>query len=181
MLKSKSKAPIDKEILPLLKKINSIKSYKTTSSCSGRIVLIKASIKKQRNLFLKKWHRTVKLNEVWNELKNIVKKTKDKIWFRQEGIIIHVIADNVKNAGKLLSLVQNAGIKHSGIMSLKRKIILEIMSSEKVDCPVADVGEMLIDKEYLKILVKEANSRLKESRRKMRRFYSLLKNTLISK
>ena len=177
MLKSKSKAPIDKEILPLLKKINSIKTYRTTSSCSGRISILKGSIKKQKNVFLKKWHRTVKLNEVLNELKKAVKKTKNQIWFRQEGIILHVIANDIKSAGKLLSLVQNAGIKHSGIMSLKRKIILEIRTSEKVDCPIANNKNILIDKEYLKLLIKEANLRLKESRRKMKRFYNLLKNS----
>lgn len=177
MLENKSKEPIDREILPLLNKINSLKEYKTTSSCSGRISLLRGSAKKQKNIFLKKWHRTIKVNEVLNELKKHVKKTKEQIWLRQEGIIIHVIASDIKSAKKILSLAQNSGIKHSGIMAFNKKIVLEIMTTEKVDCPVADKGKILINKEYLDVLVKEANLRLKESRKKMRRFYKLIKNS----
>ena len=62
---------IDKDILSLVKKINSKPEYYTKSSCSGRIILIKETGKKQENAFLKVWHDKVSLKDLLNELKKI--------------------------------------------------------------------------------------------------------------
>jgi len=45
--KSKKKT-IDKEIIPLIKSINKKPNYYTTSSCSGRIVVLKKGLQKKR-------------------------------------------------------------------------------------------------------------------------------------
>jgi len=59
---------VDKEILHILNLINSLDNYFTTSSCAGRIVLIKIpeGLKKQENVFLFKSHQIVKFEDIWN-------------------------------------------------------------------------------------------------------------------
>ena len=87
--KDKSKkGSIDKEILPLINKINSHNNYYTTSSCSGRIVLlIKKSDKKTDTKWLFKKHSNVKFNEIKKALTNI---SQYEIWFRFEPAIFHI-------------------------------------------------------------------------------------------
>ena len=66
------KGSIDQEIISLVKLINSKKNYYTTSSCSGRIVLIKKrSEKKQDAEWLFVSHKKVKPNQIKDAIKNI--------------------------------------------------------------------------------------------------------------
>ena len=51
-----SKNSWDKKIIKLCNKINKLEDYYTTSSCSGRIVLIINQNKKQQGLFLRSYH-----------------------------------------------------------------------------------------------------------------------------
>ena len=51
-----SKKSWDKKIIKLCDKINLSENYYTTSSCSGRIVLMQDQEKKEHDLFLKGYH-----------------------------------------------------------------------------------------------------------------------------
>lgn len=62
---------IDEDIMEILDEINRREEYYTTSSCSGRIVLIslpEAGAKKEAK-FVAKWHRPVSFEELQNSLK----------------------------------------------------------------------------------------------------------------
>jgi len=62
---------IDGKIKNLCEKINSLEDYFTTSSCSGRIVLMLDEDKKASGLFLKVWHEKINFEELKKELERI--------------------------------------------------------------------------------------------------------------
>jgi len=83
----------------------------------------------------------------------------------------------LKSANKLLKISSKVGLKHSGIISLKKnKIVVEIIGNEKIETIVSKNGRILVNEEYLKELVKEANKKLLRSRVYMGRlYYELIK------
>ena len=62
----------DKKIVGLCEKLNKNKNYYTTSSCSGRVVLIIDSDKKTHGLFLKIYHNLVSFDELKRDLNDIL-------------------------------------------------------------------------------------------------------------
>ena len=161
-LDKSKKGSIDKEIITLIKKINKNPNYYTTSSCSGRIVLITSGKKPAKWVFLS--HKQV----TFKQIKSVNLPKKD-IWFKQEPFIIHIACRTIDDAQKLLNKARSVGLKRSGIQSI-RKNIIEIISTEHLETPIAEKGKLLIDDNYLKILVKQANKKLKQTREKIKRF-----------
>jgi len=162
---------IDKAILPLVRLINSKKNFYTTSSCAGRIILIKETGKKQKNIFLFKSHEKISLNEIKNALNNA--KCKETIYLKHEPCIMHIACNTFNDAIALTSAARNAGWKKSGIIS--RKNIVEMLSTEILAAPVADNGKILVSDAYLKFLVSEANKKLAGTRIKIKKLEKLLK------
>jgi len=150
---------IDEDIKDLLKVLND-KGYKTTSSCSGRVVLITNSGDKGNAKWLFKSHKKVNGNKIFD----LVQKN-SPVWFLQEPFILHVKAKDLESAQKLLTVAKNSGLKISGITSVKN-CTLEIRGTERM--------ETLLDKscgkEYLSVLVKEANKKLQKTKERMNKF-----------
>jgi len=167
------KGHIDNGIKKILNKINSKKDYYTTSSCSGRIVLLeKLSSKKNEAKWIFTKHTKIKFNEIKNHLKN---KIKNEIWFKQEPLILHVRCRDLKSAKKLFDASRKI-FKRAGIISLSdKKIVVEIIGTERIDAIIAD-KDFAADENYLKNLVKYANINFEENKRKSERFLKLIKN-----
>ena len=157
---------LDNDILPLLDLINSIDQYYTTSSCAGRIVLLELpSIGDKKNArFLGKWHRPINQEEFSNAAK---RAKKGWIWFFAQSPILHVAAKNINDAEKLVKLSISSGFKNTGIRSLGKKIIVEISSTERLDCPVGKDGKIFCARKYQDILVETANELLNRSQEKL--------------
>jgi len=168
------KGSIDKKIKQLVDLINSLKDYYTTSSCSGRILLIirPRSGKKCDVDFLLASHDKVSFKEIKACLNNIPKQD---LWFRQESTILHVACRTIENSQKILDLSTLAGFKHSGIITTRKKIIVEIIGSDQFDTIIAKHGKLFVDDKYLRLLVDEANKKLEINSRKIKRFYNLVK------
>lgn len=175
--KDKSKKGIiDKEIKNLIDYINSLDNYYTTSSCSGRILLlVKKSDKKQDASFLFSSHSKVNFIQIKNKLKKI---SKYPIYFKQEPAIFHVCCKTIEDAQKLVDIARFVGFKRTGIQSTRKKINVEIGSSEIIDAIIAENGKLLVTDDYLKILVREANKKLKKNKEKIKRFYIFCRKVL---
>ena len=169
------KGSIDKKIKNLVELINSLKDYYTTSSCSGRILLIKRpkSGKKCDVRFLFESHNKVSFEEIKACLKNIPEQD---LWFRQESMILHVVCRTIENAQKILDISSMAGFKHSGIITTRKKIVIEIIGSEQFDTIISKQGKVFVSDEYLGLLVNEANKKLEKNSRKIKKFYGLIKS-----
>ena len=149
----------DKPIQKLCDKINKSENYYTLSSCSGRHVLIKNVEKKTHDLFLFRTHNKISFNELKKELNNSL-ESKEGVIYKQEPVILHVCCKTLEDSEKLLNKSRICGWKNSGIMSLQGRIVLELRSTEHLALPIIEDGRILVDDNFLKILVKEGNKRL---------------------
>ncbi len=171
------KGSIDIKIKKLAAKINSLNDFFTTSSCSGRILVftLPESNKKNEVQYLFCSHKKIKFIEI----QRIINKRlpKDDVWFKVQPVILHVACENINSAKKLLNSARDIGFKISGIISIgKSKIILELISTEKIETIVSKNGKLVIDENYFKVLVKEGNKKLEKTWEKIDRLYDNLDN-----
>lgn len=166
-LDKSKKGEIDKEIKSLIKLINKSKNYYTTSSCSGRIVLLAKKEKKKGSKWLFSSHKKISFKEIKNSLKTLPKQD---VYFRFEPLILHVAADSIENAQKLVNKARDIGFKRTGIQSTKNKIIIEIASTEILNTIIAKNKKLLVNDSYLKVLIKEANKKIEQNNKKIKKF-----------
>lgn len=149
------KGSIDDRILDLIQIINSKDNYYTTSSCSGRIVVIRFGKRKNDCEWLFMSH---------DKAKDIKLRNLDgEVFFRMEGAILHVCCKTLDDAKAFLDASRNAGFKVGGIISLKPKIMAELRSVDFIDTIIAKNGKMVIEESYLKVLLSEANQKLERN------------------
>lgn len=128
--------------------------------------------KKSPNLFLAVSHNLISFG--W--LKNNLNKIKNKsIKFKCEPVILHVVCRNLESASSLLEKAKISGMKHSGIHSIGRNIILEINGSDRLEFPIINNGKILVNDEFLKLIVKQSNEKLKKSWKMVEKFEHSLK------
>ena len=180
--KDKSKkGSIDIKIKRLVDKINSLPDFYTTSSCSGRILLltIPRSNKKNEVEYLFCSHKKIKYNEIKKILKS-KKELKNDVWFTVQPVIIHVACNDIKNTKKILNIARDIGFRRSGIISIgKNKVIMEIISTERIDAIVGKNRKLLIGEDYFKVLIKEGNKKLEKTWEKIDKLHNNL-NKIIS-
>ena len=169
ILNKKDKSSIgswDKRISELCEKINSFDEYYTTSSCSGRIIVMKDVDKKGPGIFEFVSHEKVGFEGFIIE----VKKVKEGDFkFKQEPFILHVACRDLDCAKILLEKGLKAGIKRTGIISLGENIIVEFNSTEKLEFPL--IKDM--DEEFLKKVIEKANNNLEKGWKKLERLEGL--------
>lgn len=157
---------IDKAIKNLVKSINDSQNFYTTSSCAGRIILMKETGKKQESVFLFVSHGIVDENDVLKALSD----ADGIIYFKHEPCILHVACRNLESAQRLVTLARQSGWKKSGIISIKRdKIMAELVSTEILAAPISKGRKLAVSMDYLRILAEEANKKLKQTREKIRK------------
>lgn len=160
----------DKPAISLCTYIAGTKNFFTSSSCSGRIVLLEVNAKetKKEAAFHAKWHRKVKLQEIW---KALLTNSKNELWFKMEPFILHIGTNNEENAQKLLRLTKDCGIKRGGIQVLQNgKIIFELTGTQHISCPAKKGKKVLLEKKYAKILVEKANKKFAKNHALLKKF-----------
>ncbi|MCM2326007.1 MAG: tRNA wybutosine-synthesizing 3 family protein [Candidatus Woesearchaeota archaeon] len=164
------KGDIDIQILPLVNKINTDPDYYTTSSCAGRILLIVPGEKKNKTEWPYVSHDMVRFKELGSILADLPEET---MWFRMEHPIIHISCRDMAAADRLLKAANDTGFRRSALLTFSNRIIAEIMIPEKMDVPISEKGVLLVSIGYVKYLIKHANRKLKESRKKLKKLESL--------
>ncbi|HDP73720.1 MAG TPA: hypothetical protein ENN46_02050 [Candidatus Woesearchaeota archaeon] len=167
-----SKGSVDDEVLPLCNAINRLNGLATTSSCSGRISVVKGEEgEKTRNAWLFKSHTPVNMIDLLS-----IKLPQDLTLFKMEGAIIHVACESIEKAKKLIEASKSAGIKRAAIISLREnKIMVEIISGESLCFPYSINKKLLISQEHLEICLEVANKKLRRAREKLKK----LENAII--
>lgn len=151
----------DNKIKDLCDKINDSNDFYTTSSCSGRIVLMVSQDKKAENLFLKVWHDKVSFSELKNELEK-VRGSENLIKFKLESPILHIACRNLDLASRFLEKAKYYGFKRSGILSLGKNIVLELNSTEKLEFPIIKDSKILVSDDFLELVVQISNDKLEK-------------------
>jgi len=169
--RAKENGEVDEDIIPLLDTINSFDCFVTTSSCSGRIVVLDVpKIGDKLNAkFLGKWHRTVD----WKEVAKALEKSTSTTWLISDPPIIHVACRDLECARILMRIANESGFRRCGIISLNR-FVVEITSFEKLEAPLAVNGKIVVDESYIKLLTDFANEKLLRGKEKLERLKSKL-------
>ncbi len=161
---------IDHDVLPLIQRVNSHRDLVTTSSCSGRIILIivpREGGKKKDAVIIKKWHEITSFQEIWKEI-NLI-NTEKTVWLITQPLILHVLTRNLDTAKKLLSASRKAGFKKVGIISFSEKVTVQIEGHQIINLPVMDEGKILVTSDYLRKVVDICNIKLKEIKESLKR------------
>lgn len=173
LINAENENKVDEDIKDILKIINSNDEYFTSSSCSGRIVLIELPSlgNKKEAKFLGKWHRVVEYFEIDNALKSA---NKGMIWLLAQSPILHIIAKSNISADKMIKIAISSGFKNSGIKSFSSNIVVEICSTERLDMPIGRDSDLYCSKKHLDFLIDVSNDIIKRSKNKLK----LLKKNL---
>jgi tRNA wybutosine-synthesizing protein 3 len=157
---------VDKEILHILDLINGIEGFYTSSSCAGRVVLLEIPQigDKRGATFLGIWHRTVELKEFKAAA---TKATKGLLWLLAQAPILHIGAQTIELADKMVKTAISCGFKNSAVKSLGKKIRLEICSTERLDAPIGRDGCLFCIDEHLSLLIEISNEVIERSGKKL--------------
>ncbi|MFH1642530.1 MAG: tRNA wybutosine-synthesizing 3 family protein [Nanoarchaeota archaeon] len=168
-----SKRCIDKDIKQLVDFLNNKPDYFTTSSCAGRILLI--SQPKQNKKYNVEWLYLSHDEVIFSTIKNIINEiTTSDVWFKEESAILHVCCKTIEDASNLIETAKHAGFKRSGINTIGKRIMLELLSTENMAAPIIKDSKLIVDDDYIKILVDEANKKLKRTKEKINALYKIL-------
>jgi len=163
----------DEHIKSLCEKINKKTNFYTLSSCAGRIVLLKNLIKKGPDMFILRSHEKVSLDELKKSLEK-ASMNKENLIFKQETCILHVCCEKIEDAEKLLNLARETGWKNSGIMSTQGRIVCELRSTEYLAFPIMEKGKILVNDDFLRVVINESNEKLDRTWEKIRKLEKVL-------
>lgn len=177
--KAQKENKVDPGILSILNVINNSEDYYTSSSCYGRTVLLEIPNigNKKAAKFLGKWHRTIDTNEVISSLKNA---ESGQLWLLSQSPIIHITSKTNNAADKILKTAIACGFKNSGLKSIEKRIVVEILSTERLDAPVGEDGTLFCNRDHLKLLIKISNEIMKKSNIKLKKLEEKLRKDLSS-
>mgnify|MGYP001614295800 CR=1 FL=1 len=176
-----NKGSWDDRIKELCELINSNDCYYTTSSCSGRISLLKQFPEKQKNVFLYNSHEPANFDSFKNVLSGI--EYDGAVFFQFEPCIIHVVCKDVMYADALIKIAWQAGMRKSGMVDLKRNIC-QIAGNEFMGFRIMEQGKILVNDEFLQHVLNDANEKLRRNWEKIERLKELVNlsyNTASSK
>ncbi len=163
------KGNVDMKLEKLINLVNENEDYYTTSSCSGRISLFTdhdSNIKADAD-WLYVTHEQADVNVILNVLS---KELPNSItWLRQEGFIFHVAAKDLDSANKFLQFTQSNGFKKSTILGASKRFIVEVVSTQRIDSPIAKEGKLLVNEKYIRFLVTLANGKLAKTHEQITR------------
>jgi len=164
--KALEKGKVDEKVMPILALLNGMDDFFTTSSCSGRIVVMEIpSVGKKREAhFLGKWHREAGMDEI---KKAIEKYKQGELWLLVQSPIFHVSTLSMERAKELMRIALQSGFKNSGIKSFNGRIVIEICSTERLDFLLAKNGKMICSD--LEEVVKSVNEIMERIKEKLKR------------
>jgi tRNA wybutosine-synthesizing protein 3 len=162
----------DPRIRGLCEKLNNKKNYYTTSSCAGRIVLIKLLDKKAEDVFLFRTHEKTSFREIEKALSEI--RFEGVVEYKQSTCILHVACKTLEDAQTLVDKAKLAGWKNSGIMTTKKRFIVELHSTENIAFPIMKKRKILVNDEFLKLVIRESNEKLERTWKKIQKLEKLI-------
>ncbi len=169
---------IDEDIVDVLELIFSREHSFTISSCSGRVTVLDGPMpwdRKESTIIFKK-HKSVTTQEILNVIKQ---PTLYCLWLIVSGPIIHVVSDSIEEALNILRIAREAGMKHSGILSISDKgIISELKTGIRVNVLLKIRNYVVIDLKEIDKVVKVINDALLEGKRRLMRLKEALEKDM---
>ncbi|AWP04715.1 putative tRNA wybutosine-synthesizing protein 3 -like [Scophthalmus maximus] len=179
-LDQSKKGSVDQHIEHVVSLLNSCEQYFTTSSCSGRVVLLdgppeSSDVQKQNCVWLLVSHQKCTADEL---VSGLAKAGRDAV-LKFEPFVLHVQCRRLEDAQLVHSAAINSGFRNSGLTVGKSgKIITAVRSTHGLEVPLSHDGKLLVAPEYLHFLTQIANQKMEENLRRIHRFYQNLQSAL---
>lgn len=174
------KGSVDRDIEEIVRDINLQDYYFTTSSCSGRIVLIDenpdvSSVQKQNCSWLMVTHDLCTREAL---LSGLQEASGDAV-LKFEPFVLHVQCRTLEDAQLLHGVAIDSGFRNSGItVGKKGKIIMGVRSTHCLEVPLSHRGKCLVSEDYIEYLVQTANQKMEENKKRIERFSRCLQAAL---
>ncbi|KAK3188377.1 hypothetical protein Dsin_027938 [Dipteronia sinensis] len=170
------KGTLDEPIVPLINVINSHPDYFTTSSCSGRVSIFSHPANRPKGgSWLYITHDLADADAILSLLFPAADPTRrDQLVFRFEPLIVAVECRDVESAQHLVSLAVASGLRESGVTSVKKRVIVGIRCSIRLEVPFGESGDILVSKDYVRFLVGLANEKMEANRKRTDGFFQAL-------
>lgn len=174
------KGSVDEDIEHVVSLLNSCEEYFTTSSCSGRILLIDGApessrVQKQNCVWLFVSHQKCTSDDLTSAL---ARSSGDAV-LKFEPFVLHVQCRRLDDAQLMHSVAINSGFRNSGLtVSKTGKIITAVRSTHGLEVPLSHEGKLLVEHEYIHFLTQIANQKMEENLRRIHRFYQNLQSAL---
>ncbi|XP_043989368.1 tRNA wybutosine-synthesizing protein 3 homolog isoform X2 [Gambusia affinis] len=147
------KGSVDEDIEHVVSLLNSCEQFFTTSSCSGRIILI-------------------------DKMSGLSRSCGDAV-LKFEPFILHVQCRRLEDAQLLHSVAVNSGFRNSGLTVGKTgKIVSAVRSTHGLEVPLSCHGKLLVDEDYIQFLTQIANQKMEENLRRVQRFFQNLQSAM---
>jgi len=170
---------LDRDLIPILVVLNRDRNIYTTSSCSGRIVVVDGSVP---------WTRgdtsVVFKSHIPTTTSDLVfvyeRPPRRAYWLIVTGPIIHFSTTSFRIAVEVLKRARSVGFKHSGIMhvSPSRGVFTELVTGVYMTQLLRLRGEYIVAPEYLKSILLVFNKALIEGKLRLQRLYEELQKYL---
>jgi tRNA wybutosine-synthesizing protein 3 len=157
-LDKSKKGSIDSGVKGLVDLINSKEEYYTTSSCSGRVVLWQNGGKNEGK-WLKVSHDLIE--KVFFDV-----SSQELVWLRVDPFIIHIACRDLDTANVLLDKAKLI-FKKSCLLDFRKKFVVEIMASERMEMPFYS-GKVLFND--LDMLLELVNGKLRRNKERIGEF-----------
>ncbi|XP_059995729.1 tRNA wybutosine-synthesizing protein 3 homolog isoform X2 [Lagenorhynchus albirostris] len=150
------KGSVDEDVVELVQLLNGREQFFTTSSCAGRIILLDrgingSDVQKQNCCWLLVTHKPCVKDDVIVALK---KANGDAI-LKFEPLVLHVQCRQLQDAQ-----------------------ILAVRSTHGLEVPLTHKGKLMVTEEYINFLIKIANQKMEENKKRIERFYNCLQHAL---
>ncbi|XP_070774609.1 tRNA wybutosine-synthesizing protein 3 homolog [Enoplosus armatus] len=174
------KGGVDEDIEHVVSLLNGREEYFTTSSCSGRIILIdgapvSSGVQKHNCVWLFVSHQKCQSDDL---VSGLARSGGDAV-LKFEPFVLHVQCMRLADAQLMHSVAINSGFRNSGLtVSKTGKIITAVRSTHGLEVPLSREGKLLVEHEYICFLTQIANQKMEENLRRIQRFYQNLQSAL---
>ncbi|MEK6960816.1 MAG: tRNA wybutosine-synthesizing 3 family protein [Nanoarchaeota archaeon] len=175
LIDKSKKGSVDPLVLPIIDLFNSHPDYYTTSSCSGRVMVLALAPSRRKDEA--EWTYVTHSDAVPAKVINAVRSVeKGEVWLKQESAIFHVACRDIARAGDLLEVVREIGFKRAGIIGAKRRVIVEIIGTDAVAIPLGIAPVIKLDEDYIEYAVSCCNERMRSNEKKLDRIVAALRS-----
>lgn len=178
------KNEVDPGVINILNLLNKDDDYYTTSSCEGRIQLIQMDHigDKKNSKVLGKWHSEVD-KSIFSEALSVW-DGKGHLYLLAQSPIFHVCCRDLQSALQLQQIASENGFRYTCIRSMRlrgadvERVTVELLTSLRLDIPIAHDGVVLPDPGHMEYLVDHCNEVMAAMKDRLATLEEVLKGVL---
>ena len=154
---------VDEPIVDFLLKINEAEGLGTSSSCAGRVQIIRMRERKDLSTRYYIEHVPEKIDVGFKvALEKALKEGREGLYVKVEPFIYHFIAEDAGTAQKVVESCRRAGVKRCGYQRISHGYLIEVMGTTSASIPL-EVADIRADEfvEFAKAMLRKNEKRRK--------------------